>query len=126
MGAERFWNWYVYDGYVWKRFDIKDLEGAFLHACSWLYGGKLEDCWRFKDPLLGREVEIHLELCTMGRVYRNEMELDFSLENSEVIRWDHSGACPSGSHLGAKSEIKIPKYIKDQIRHVRRKYDGGE
>ncbi len=116
MGAERFWNWYVYDGYVWKRFDIKDLEGAFLHACSWLYGGKLEDCWRFKDPLLGSEVEIHLQLCTMGRTYTNEMELDFSLHDEEhMFHWDPEW-----------STIAIPGYIKDQIRHVRRKYDGGE
>ena len=116
MGAERFWNWYVYDGREWTRFDVKDLEGAFIHACEWMYGGKLEDGWQFKDPLPDREVEIHLQLCTMGRVYRNRMELDFSLHDEEdMFHWDPEW-----------KTIAIPGFVKDRIRQVRRKYMGGE
>ena len=116
MGMERFWRWMVWDGREWKRFDIKDLEGAFLHACTWMYGGKLEDGWQFKDPLPDRSVEIDLELVTNGCNYYNRMELDFSLHDEEhMFHWDPEWRT-----------IAIPGYIKDRIRHVRRKYMGGE
>ena len=117
MGAERFWSCYVHNlqsGEL-KHFDIKDLEAAFLQACRWMHGGKLYPGWWFDDPLPDAEVEIHLELCTMGCTYINGMELDLSLHDDDhMCQWDP-----------ALRKVEIPRYIKDQILNIRRKYLGG-